>query len=151
MPGRDFPLLDGILWRPLPLAGELRLPGEVSISETFLRALDAGDAVRAREALIRLRDRALESGAGGGELAGAWERFRSLLHRRGYYVCTPEELASTLDEILKVGAGFDLFDLAVALAAYDEACGECLGLAQGILLPEIGRFAPPCTCGKHKC
>lgn len=70
-----------------------------------------------------------------------WNRFKRLLHRRGYYVDTPARLDASLDEILAVGEGFDLFDLARSLAAYDDARKESRGPNGHHALPQLRRFA----------
>lgn len=75
--------------------------------------------------------------------------FVGLLGRRGYLVGTPEELKSSISEILNLGVGFDLYDLSQALAAVDAVAAECLNPAGERHLPELTTFVPSCRCGKH--
>ena len=93
----------------------MRPEGSVCIQEA-IGSMESGDTIRAIAAARKLA-------------RGVWERrsvslvpdgvagaFHSLLERRGYFVSTPPDLAASLEEIRKLGAGFDLYDLAQALA-----------------------------------
>jgi hypothetical protein len=121
-------------------------------SALFQRAIDSiegGDTVTAI-AECRTLGRALWDGKPGRiSLDEIGEAFRTLLHRRGYFVSTPSDLASSLLEIHVLGEGFDLYDLAQALAALDTIVVGCLKLAPGPNLPELRAFASRCPCGHH--
>jgi hypothetical protein len=74
--------------------------------------------------------------------------FLDLLRERGYFVKTPEDVATSVREIRDVGPGFDLYDLSDALAACDVAASDCLGLSPRRCLPELSVwFGRPCSCG----
>lgn len=68
------------------------------------------------DAANRIRESDPEDLAKGAPVARLREAFARLLERRGYFVRTPQELTGSLREILAMGAGFDLFDLARALS-----------------------------------
>src|SRR5262245_4408234 len=111
------------------------------------RVLDAMEAAEPSEAsavLSRLTSDLHARGVNGVNLAGMWNSFKRLLHRRGYYVETPAQLITSLDEIEAVGEGFDLFELARNLAHFDAVRMKHRGLAGHRALPELKRFAPPC-------
>jgi alkanesulfonate monooxygenase SsuD/methylene tetrahydromethanopterin reductase-like flavin-dependent oxidoreductase (luciferase family) len=112
-------------------------------------ALEAGDCRRAAERARSLRE-SLHDGtldpSPFGDCRDAWLR---LLNRRGYFVGTPAELAQSLEEIRQLGEGFDLFDLARALASSDAAATSCRNSAIGLLFPELAAFSPGCGCGRH--
>lgn len=118
----------------------------------ILDAMEAAEPTQAAEVLSRLTDDLHARGVNGVNLTGMWNSFKRLLHRRGYFVGTPAQVETSLEEIASVGAGFDLFDLARNLAHYDSARMECRGLADHRVLPELKRFAPACGCrpGKKK-
>ena len=73
--------------------------------------------------------------------------FLALLGRRGYLVKSPEEVARSIREIRDIGPGFDLYDLAEALAACDVAAHDCLNLSPNPPLPELDVFRKRCGCG----
>jgi len=112
----------------------------------ILEAMEAAEPARATEVLSHLTAELHARGVNGVNLTGMWNSFKRLLNRRGYFVATPAQLATSLDEISAVGEGFDLFDLARNLAHYDAVRMECRGLAEHRALPELRRFAPPCAC-----
>lgn len=108
--------------------------------------MEAAEPSKATEVLARLTADLHARGVNGVNLSGMWNCFKRLLHRRGYFVATPAQLAASLDEIAAVGEGFDLYDLVRTLAHYDAARMECRGLSDHRALPELRRFAPPCAC-----
>ncbi|HEX7901843.1 MAG TPA: hypothetical protein VF950_29060 [Planctomycetota bacterium] len=71
-----------------------------------------GDVRKAVEAARRL-------GTADGGLEEVRGAFLALLDQRGYFVGTSEQIDASLREIQDVGPGFDLYDLAEALAARD--------------------------------
>ena len=75
--------------------------------------------------------------------------FRALLKRRGYFVESPSELRESLDDIRAVGEGFDLYELARALAELDTIVSECLKIAPARVMPELKPFVHQCPCGEH--
>lgn len=103
-------------------------------------ALDAMKRADTAEAIERVRRLAEEvrEGRDRPELEGIWESFRALLHRRGYFVDAPGDLAGSLNEIYQLGEGFDLHDLARALAGLDALLGGGPGRRR---FPELGRFS----------
>jgi len=108
--------------------------------------MEAAEPSQAAEVLCRLTADLHARGVNGVNLSGMWNSFKRLLHRRGYFVATPAQVAASLDEIAAVGEGFDLYDLARSLAHYDAARMECRGLTDHRALPELKRFAPACSC-----
>ena|SRR5688572_29572382 len=112
----------------------------------ILEAMEATEPSQATEVLSRLTADLHARGVHGPQLAAMWNSFKRLLHKRGYFVTTPAQLATSLDEIAAVGEGFDLFELARNLAHYDTVRMECRGLADHRVLPELKRFAPTCSC-----
>lgn len=105
-----------------------------------------GPALSAIEQLtLELR----ETRSDGEGLQAAWDAFLGLLERRGFFVSTPDQVATSLDEIRDVGPGFDLYELAAGMAGYDSAAVDCLGLRESRLFPRLTRFARPCSCGRH--
>lgn len=115
-----------------------------------LEALEAVEPAQAMTVLSTLADDLHKSGQDRLNLDQAWERFKQLLQRRGYYVETPAKLSASLKEIEEVGAGFDLYDLARSLARYDLARTKCRKLATARALPELKSFASNCVCGKRR-
>ena len=93
-------------------------------------ALEAAEPHQAAAALGDLTSDLLSKKVDGISPGKMWTRFKRLLHRRGYYVETPAQLSASLDEIERVGEGFDLYDLARSLAAYDAARGAPSALSQ---------------------
>lgn len=77
-----------------------------------LRALDSCEPTLAAQAFLRYRARR--------GLGRVREPLVRLLHRRGYFVRTPEELAASIEEIRQTGTGFDLYELLAAIASCDE-------------------------------
>ncbi|HVE43036.1 MAG TPA: hypothetical protein VNM14_24385 [Planctomycetota bacterium] len=105
------------------------------------RLLSSGEASRARVLFDQLR--AAACSYDGGErrsLSGIWEPFLYLLGRRGYFVSGPAETRSALQEILEMGPGFDLFDLAVAVARCDRALARHLNAPMSRAFPELKSF-----------
>lgn len=119
----------------------------------ILEAMDAAEPSQATEILARLTSDFHARGVHGVNLTGLWNSFKRLLQRRGYFVSTPAQVSTSLEEIAAVGEGFDLFDLARNLAHYDAVRMDRRGLAGHRALPELRRFVPACTCtsaGKEK-
>jgi hypothetical protein len=116
----------------------------------ILEAMDAVEPTEASAVIAQLTTDLHLQGINGVNLAGMWTSFKRLLDRRGYFVATPAQLASTLDEIEGVGEGFDLYDLASSLARYDTVRMECRGLSGHRALPELKRFASPCACTRPR-
>lgn len=73
---------------------------------------------------------------------GIWESFLKCLDRRGYFVSTSEEIAASLNEIRDVGAGFDLYEMARAMAQFDGTLTDGLGRVHQRLFPELRPFSP---------
>jgi len=115
-----------------------------------LEALEAVEPTQAMTVLSTLADDLHASGQDRLDLNRAWESFKQVLQRRGYFVETPAELSRSLREIQEVGAGFDLYDLARSLAQYDLARTKCRKLANDRALPELKSFASHCVCGKRR-
>lgn len=110
------------------------------------QALEAVEPSQAAEALSTLTDALHGKGPDSLDLDLAFEAFKHLLDRRGYYVATPAQLAASLAEIKAVGPGFDLYELACSLASYDAVRTKCRKLSQSRSLPELHAFAPDCSC-----
>ena len=115
-----------------------------------LEALQAGEPQEAATQFDRLtstarkqRRRVLEAPS------AAWEALKQLLDKRGYFFSTSEQISNSLSEIREVGEGFDLYDLGVAMARYDQTIVGCLGLGAALAFPPLRPFAPPCGCGRH--
>lgn len=111
----------------------------------LLQAMEAAEPGEAAAVLDRLAHHVRTHHGDGINLARMWTSFKRLLHRRGYFVGTPAEIETTLQEIEAVGEGFDLFDLARGLAQFDALRMEAQGLVGHRALPELARFAlhPP--------
>jgi hypothetical protein len=124
----------------------MELDGPEAPERRILEAMEAAEPAQATEVLARLTADLHARGVNGVNLSGMWNSFKRLLHRRGYFVTTPAQLAASLDEIAAVGEGFDLYDLVRTLAHYDAARMECRGLSDHRALPELKRFAPACAC-----
>ncbi len=88
-------------------------------------------------------------GQNGVEFERLRRAFLELLGRRGYLVGTPGELAGSMAEILAVGTGFDLYDLAETLAALDATATECRQPTRARHWPELKPFVSRCRCGGH--
>jgi hypothetical protein len=111
--------------------------------------LESGDIQRALAVARELASRLWQRKERNVPLEEWEEAFRRLLLRRGYFVSTPADLASSLDEIRTLGEGFDLYELARQLAALDTIRTDCLKLVRRPAFPELRTFAPPCPCGHH--
>ncbi len=107
----------------------------------LFEALEAAEPHEATAALDDLTSTLLSTGADGISPVKMWTRFKRLLHRRGYYVQTPAQLSASLDEIEAVGEGFDLYDLARSLTAYDAARSAARCPEGHPALPQLVRFA----------
>jgi hypothetical protein len=83
------------------------------------RLLISGEAGGARGLFEQLRGVAGSYDRGdGAALSSVWEPFLYLLGRRGYFVSGPAETRHALQEILEMGPGFDLYDLAAELKPF---------------------------------
>ena len=116
--------------------------------EGILEAMEAAEPAEAAAGLSRLAEELHARGIDALNLSPLWNRFKRLLHRRGYFVSTPTQLAASLDEIHAVGEGFDLFDLASSLAHYDAVRTECRGLSERLAIPALRKFARRCVCAR---
>lgn len=128
-----------------------RANGKASaLRELALRSIDEGEAWRAAVQVKALEGYVREQGrASVPDLSLLWSSFARLLSRRGYFVVTPEETAQSLEEIRGVGAGFDLYDLAVAMGRLDAAATECLQAVPLRQFPALLPLVPSCGCGHH--
>lgn len=118
----------------------MELSNEVS---EVLEAMAAVEPKAAAEALERLTRDLQVHGVDGGDPLDLWNPFKRVLKRRGYYVSTPAEIATSLSEIEAIGEGFDLFDLTRGLAQYDLLRMEYLGRPGQRTLPELEAFCAP--------
>lgn len=118
-------------------------------TEVF-QALEAVEPSQAAEVLTGLGDSLHGKGADPLDLRRAWKAFTHLLERRGYYVDTPARLAASLGEIIAIGAGFDLYELARSLARYDAIRTGCRGLSNSRSIPELFAFSADCPCLHHR-
>lgn len=100
-----------------------------------------GETRPAIDAARRLEREVHGGGPGAGALEGLRDAFFALLDLRGYFVRTAAEVSEAIREIREVGAGFDLYDLAEALAACD-----CRGVSNEPRIPELKEFQRPCAC-----
>ena len=119
-------------------------------SNSAAQVMEAMAAAEPSEATAGLEQltRQLQAQRGGeADVATLWTAFKRLLHRRGYFVSTPAELARSLEEILAVGEGFDLYDLALGLAQYDALRLERVGIRGHRAIPELKSFAPSSARG----
>lgn len=124
-------------------------PLELGPWEDIVAALASGEAGRAAQ-MMETEIRAGKRHPPGEAAAEAFRKtFFELLRRRGYFVASADQIQASLEEIAQVGEGFDLFDLARALAQYDMIITECRGLRRRRLFPELRAFSPVCPCGKH--
>jgi len=125
--------------------------GDTRVHEgRVLEAMEAAEPSQAAAVLAQLTSDLESKGVNGVNLTGMWNSFKKLLNLRGYFVATPAQLATSLNEIEAVGEGFDLFDLASNLARYDTVRMNSRGLPGHRALPELKRFAPPCDCTQHR-
>jgi len=114
-------------------------------------ALEAVEPLHAADALTTLTDVLHGRGTDPLDLDRAWEAFKHLLDRRGYYVATPAQLAESLAEIKAIGRGFDLYELARSLAQYDVVRTKCRKLSGTRALPELKGFtAAGCACARRR-
>lgn len=115
-----------------------------------IRAMEAAEPSRAAEA-IRGLEGALRQKRSSGvpDFKGAWDAFLRLLFRRGFFTSTSEEMRESLKEIREVGDGFDLYELAKAMARCDVTLLECLGRAKARFFPELAPFCEKCDCLRH--
>jgi len=114
----------------------------------ILEAMDAAEPSQATAVLSRLLSDLRSGGVDGVNLAGMWESFKRLLHRRGFFVATAAQVAKSLEEIDAVGESFDLFDLARCLAQVDALRMKTQGLPNHRVLPELQRFVRRRSPGK---
>jgi hypothetical protein len=123
--------------------------GNSTRAQAVLDSLVAGEVTRAIRGLLDLIAQGLRERAVDLDLWLAWEPYKRLLHRRGYYASTAAEIRETLSDIAAMGSGFDLYDLSRALADYDTLLADCLQARRGRFFPELGIFASKCPCGRH--
>ena len=116
------------------------------VDET-IRAMGASEPQGAVAVTERLTAQVWKGSPDQTDLAGMWGAFMNLLRRRGYYVSTASELAGTLGEIHALGEGFDLYDLARALAELDRALADGFHLKPDRQLPDLKRFSRRNLCG----
>ncbi len=119
------------------------MPNEQAvILKELIEAMVSGEAAHALRAFSRL-EAAARSGETGGDssLPGVWESLIDLLRRRGYFVSTSREIKSALEEIRAVGPGFDLYNLAAALAHCDATVSERVGGPTRRRFPALEPFA----------
>lgn len=114
------------------------------------QALEAVEPTQAAEALSSLAEELHGHGIDPLDLPRAWEAFKRLLDRRGYFVGTAEQLADSLEEIKWVGPGFDLYELARSLARYDAVRTKCRKLSGKRALPELKMFTTGCACARRR-
>jgi hypothetical protein len=128
-----------------------RANGQASVFvDLSSRSMDAGEAARAAIQLKALEGYVRERGRDSvPDLSELWTSFTKLLSRRGYFVLTPDETAKSLEEIRGVGAGFDLYDLGLAMGRLDAAATECLQAAARRSFPALVPMVPSCGCGHH--
>lgn len=138
--------VDFSAWPDVCGLSDMETEGAGASERKILEAMEAAEPTQATEVLSNLTGELHARGVNGVNLTGMWNSFKRLLHRRGYYVGTPAQVEKTLEEIATIGEGFDLFDLAKNLAHYDAVRMECRGLTSHRALPELQRFASPCTC-----
>lgn len=122
---------------------------ESALLAEAIQAMSASEPIHALTSVNRLVSALWEGRAESPELKVLWEPFRTLLQRRGYFVSTPPELRGTLEEIRALGEGFDLYELARALAEADTTSTDCLRLRPDRSFPDLIPFSPVCPCGKH--
>lgn len=114
-----------------------------------LASLESGETARAIATARDLTASLWERKQGEAPPSALREAFLDLLRRRGYFVSTPDEFATSLMEIESLGEGFDLHDLARQLATLDLVASQCLRLTPQPQFPELHPFAPLCPCGQH--
>ena len=120
--------------------------GPVSDLDTIIEALDGEDLPGAGKAIARI-EAWIREGRSHESLYPAmkrvWDRFVSLLRRRGFFVGSPDEIEASLGEILSLGEGFDLHDLAVGLASLDAAAAQGGMVKSSLFFPRLSRFVEP--------
>lgn len=129
---------------------EMKPSAETAALDGALSAIGKGEAAEAAHALERL-ERALRTTPRpeARHLKQVWEPFLELLRRRGYFISSPQEIEGTLDEIFATGLGFDLYEVAAAIARCDLALAECLRAIPDRIFPSLTLFAPECRCENH--
>ena len=106
-----------------------------------IRMLASGEAGRAKLLFDQLGEAAGTYDRGdAASLSSIWEPFLYLLERRGYFVSGPAETRHALREILEMGPGFDLYDLAAAVARCDRALARHLDAPTSRAFPELKSF-----------
>lgn len=112
------------------------------VLKELIEAMGSGEAIHATKAFTGL-EAAARLGETGGDssLQGVWESFIDLLRRRGFYVSTPIDIKGALEEIRAVGPGFDLYDLAAAIAHCDATVSERVGVPTRRRFPALESFA----------
>ena len=104
--------------------------------------MTSGDAVRAKDLFERLERAAGSYVCDEGKLlSSAWEPFIYLLGRRGYFVRHLAEARVALVEILAMGPGFDLYDLATSLSRCDVSLAAHLHASSSRVFPELKPFS----------
>jgi hypothetical protein len=112
-------------------------------------AMKAAEPTQAIAELSRLTELLHLQGIDRLDLDHAWDAFKRLLERRGYYVDTPARLKASLKEIDGIGAGFDLYDLARGLARYDAVRRKYRQPAGPRSLPDLKPFTPALARSTH--
>lgn len=113
-----------------------------------IRALNAREPREATTAFVRLESALRkESRPDPGALGEVWDSFTLLLGRRGFFVSNASEIEGALDEIYATGLGFDLYELAAAIARCDATLAVCRRVMPKRLFPALEPFTPPCQCG----
>ena len=111
-------------------------------AERVLEALAAVEPRQAEEELRGLIESLEELDSDGFDLPDFRTSFVRLLGRRGYFVSTPAEIKASLTDIRRIGPGFDLYDLAEALANYDAVLMAQSGRPRQRIIPELEAFSP---------
>lgn len=112
------------------------------VLKELIEGMDSGEAIHAAKAFSRLEAAArLDETGGDSYLHDVWNSFIDLLRHRGYYVSTSIEIRGALEEIRAVGPGFDLIDLATAVAHCDATISERVGVPTRRRLPALESFA----------
>ena len=103
---------------------------------------DCGGAIMALDFLMK----AIHQDSERAPLDDLWAPFERLLHRRGYFIGSGEDLQGSLSEIHSLGEGFDLFDLADVMARCDVHVAECGRPKLDRRFPALQAFRPHCAC-----
>lgn len=92
-----------------------------ALTRAAVNSMKEGEALKAAAVLEKLDEHLRQAtDAPSDILADTGRAFTEFLGRRGYYVETPREMATSLEEIFVLGPGFDLYELARALARCDH-------------------------------